>query len=82
MYIYNFKKIYKDKPLALDYGEWTKNVDIMKKNNILFIKQLLTQANLFLPLQKNGPTISQSILPTIITIWVTCFRALFNAFHV
>lgn len=29
MYIYNLKKIYKDKPLALDYGEWTKNVDIM-----------------------------------------------------
>jgi hypothetical protein len=31
---------------------------------------------------KNGPTISQNILPTIITIWVTCFLALLNAFHV
>jgi hypothetical protein len=87
MYIYNFKKMYKDKPLALDYGEWTKNVDIMERKYLTpkTIIGICRNKNTSQPIStfaKIGPTIAQSILPTITTIWVTCFLALFNAFHV
>ncbi len=59
MYTYNFKKTCKNKPLALDCGEWVEHVNIMKRK-FLTCKITIefgidkTQTDMFLPF-KNWP---------------------------
>jgi len=59
---------------------WKENY-LTRKTTIEFCKNKNMSQPIF-TFAKIGPTIAQSILPTIITIWVTSFLALFNAFHV
>jgi hypothetical protein len=59
---------------------WKENY-LIRKTTIEFCQNKNTSQPIS-TFAKIGPTIAQSILPTIITIWVTCFFALLNAFHV